>query len=105
MQFLRRDAGGARRAEGRALESLRVHRDQIHELEDLADEPGHQPGDVALAWLLAQPAVTAPSIRPRTQEQLDAALRALDVELDVRTLIRLDAFFPGCRTASEAYAW
>jgi aryl-alcohol dehydrogenase-like predicted oxidoreductase len=104
MQFLRRDAGGARRAEGRALESLRVHRDQIHELEDLADEPGHQPGDVALAWLLAQPAVTAPSIRPRTQEQLDAALRALDVELDVRTLIRLDAF-PGCRTEPEADAW
>ena len=105
MQFLRKDAGGARRAEGRALKSLRVHRDQIQQYEVLADRLGHQPGDVALAWLLSQPAVTAPIIGPRTQEQLDAAPRALDVELDEPTLIRLHEFFPGRRTAPEDCAW
>ncbi|HZY00958.1 MAG TPA: aldo/keto reductase, partial [Dermatophilaceae bacterium] len=102
---LKKEAGGVRRAEGRALETLKSHRDQIQEYEDLADELGHQPGDVGLAWLLAQPAVTAPIVGPRTQEQLDAALRALDVVLDAQTLTRLDEIFPGHQTAPEDYAW
>ena len=74
---------------------MEAHRDQIQEYEDLADELGHPPGDVALAWLLAQPAVTAPIIGPRTQEQLDAALRALDVELDDKTLDPAGRDLPG----------
>jgi len=102
---LKKEAGGVRRAEGRALETLKTHRDQIQQYEDLADELGHEPGDVGLAWLLAQPAVTAPIIGPRTQEQLDAALRALDVSLDAQTLTRLDEIFPGHKTAPEDYAW
>jgi aryl-alcohol dehydrogenase-like predicted oxidoreductase len=102
---LRKEAAGVRRAEGRALETLKTHRDQIQEYEDLADELGHEPGDVGLAWLLAQPAVTAPIIGPRTQEQLDAALRALDVTLDEQALTRLDEIFPGHQTAPEDYAW
>ncbi len=55
MQFLRKDAGGAGRAEGWALKSPRVHRGQIHHNQDLADRLGHQSGDVALAWLLRNP--------------------------------------------------
>jgi len=102
---LRKEAGGVRRTEGRALETLTTHRDQIQQYEDLADELGLQPGDVGLAWLLAQPAVTAPIIGPRTQEQLDAALRALDISLDAQTLTRLDEIFPGHKTAPEDYAW
>src|SRR6476659_1175736 len=102
---LRKETQGVRRLEGRARESLEANRDQIQQYEDLADELGYGPGDVALAWLLAQPAVTAPIIGPRTQEQLDAALRALDVELDEKTLSRLDDIFPGHKTAPEDYAW
>lgn len=102
---LRKAGEGVRRVEGRALEALKVHGDQIQQYEDLADELGHQPGDVALAWLLARPALTAPIIGPHTQEQLDAALRALDVELDAPTLTRLDQIFPGHRAAPEDYAW
>src|SRR5450756_546940 len=102
---LRKEAAGVRRAEGRALETLKTHRDQIQQFEDLADELGHQPGEVGLAWLLAQPAVTAPIVGPRTQEQLDAALRALDVSLDAATLTGLDEIFPGHKTAPEDYAW
>lgn len=97
MQLSRKDAGGAGRAESGALKSLRVHRGQIHHDQDLADRLGHQSGDVALAWLLSQPAVTAPIIGPRTQEQL----RALDVEVDEPTLIRLHEVVPGRRTALE----
>jgi diketogulonate reductase-like aldo/keto reductase len=50
---------------------------------------------VALAWLLHQPAVTAPIVGPRTLEQLTGALRALDVTLDEKALGRLDEIFPG----------
>jgi aryl-alcohol dehydrogenase-like predicted oxidoreductase len=88
-----------------ALKSLRVHRGLIHHDQDLADPLGHQSGDVALAWLPTQPAVTAPIIGARTQEQLDAALRAPDVELAEPTRIRLHEFFPGCRTSCEDYTW
>jgi aryl-alcohol dehydrogenase-like predicted oxidoreductase len=59
-----------------------------------------------VAWLLANPAVTAPIIGPRTRAQLDGALRALDVTLSADVLAKLDAIFPGPgKPAPEAYAW
>jgi len=102
---LKKDRDGKRRLEGRAAEAVEKDRDRIQAWEDLADDLGHEPGDVALAWLLAQPAVTAPIIGPRTAEQLDAAFRALDVELDEQAAGRIDEIFPGYRTAPEHYAW
>ena len=102
---LKKEREGVRRAEGRALETRKTHGDQIRQYEDFAEELGHEPGDVALAWLLHQPAVTAPIVGPRTQQQLDAAIRALDVTLDAEALTRLDEIFPGHRTAPEDYAW
>jgi NDP-hexose C3-ketoreductase / dTDP-4-oxo-2-deoxy-alpha-D-pentos-2-ene 2,3-reductase len=102
---LRKEREGKRRLEGRAAEAVETRRDQIEAYEDFAAELGHEPGDVALAWLLHQPAVTAPIVGPRIQEQLDAAIRALDVTLDDKALARLDEIFPGYRTAPEHYAW
>jgi aryl-alcohol dehydrogenase-like predicted oxidoreductase len=102
---LKKERDGVRRLEGRAAETLKKHEDQIRQYEDLADDLGYEPGDVGLAWLLHQPAVTAPIVGPRTQEQLDAAIRALDVTLDADALKRLDDIFPGHRTAPEDYAW
>jgi NDP-hexose C3-ketoreductase / dTDP-4-oxo-2-deoxy-alpha-D-pentos-2-ene 2,3-reductase len=50
--------------------------------------------------------VTAPIIGPRTVQQLDGSLRALDLALDDDTLGRLDEIFPGPGgPAPEAYAW
>ncbi len=96
---------GARRTEGRSLETLRKHQDQLRQFEEFTRELGQDPGDVALAWLLHQPAVTAPVVGPRTRDQLDAALRAMDLTLDSGALRRLDEIFPGHRTAPEDYAW
>jgi aryl-alcohol dehydrogenase-like predicted oxidoreductase len=96
---------GVRRLEGRAAQAVDEHRDQLEEYENFAEELGHEPGDVALAWLLHQPAVTGPIIGPRTQEQLDNAVRAVDVTLDSDALKRLDDIFPGHKTAPEDYAW
>jgi aryl-alcohol dehydrogenase-like predicted oxidoreductase len=102
---LRKEREGRRRLEGRSADTVARNRAQIEAYEDFADELGHEPGEVAIAWLLHQPGVTAPIIGPRTQEHLDSALRALDVRLDEKALARLDEIFPGYRTAPEHYAW
>jgi aryl-alcohol dehydrogenase-like predicted oxidoreductase len=96
---------GVRRYQGRAKDRLEPHRDALTAYEKLAAEIGVEPGVLALAWLRHQPAVTAPIIGPRTQEQLDAGLRAVELNLDQSTLDRLDEIFPGHRTAPEDYAW
>ncbi len=81
---LKKEDDGVRRTQGRALEALKKHRNQIRRYEDFADELGQEPGVLALAWLLHQPAVTAPIVGPRTPEQLGAALTALPLKLDTR---------------------
>ncbi|HEY0637805.1 MAG TPA: aldo/keto reductase [Pseudonocardiaceae bacterium] len=102
---IRKQREGVRRYEGRAADDIDRAREQLTAYEELCEKLGAEPGDVALAWLLAQPAVTAPIVGPRTMEQFDAALRALDLTLEPSTLEELDAIFPGYRTAPEHYAW
>ena len=81
-------------------------RDKLEEWESFCADLGEAPADVALAWLLTRPAVTAPIIGPRTMEQLDGSLRALSVDLDADALATLDKIFPGPGGAApEAYAW
>jgi aryl-alcohol dehydrogenase-like predicted oxidoreductase len=58
-----------------------------------------------VAWLLHRPGVTAPIVGPRTMEQLEGGLKALDVTLDQTALDRLDEIFPGYRAAPMEYAW
>jgi aryl-alcohol dehydrogenase-like predicted oxidoreductase len=94
----------------RASESFRrrveTNRTRIEAYEKLCADIGEQPGDVALAWLLANPVVTAPIIGPRTTEQLDASMRALEIELSNEVLTALDDIWPGPGgPAPEAYAW
>ncbi|HUH08207.1 MAG TPA: aldo/keto reductase, partial [Egibacteraceae bacterium] len=85
--------------------SLEERRGQIESYEALCDKISEHPADVALAWLLAQPAVTAPIIGPRTLEQFNGSLRALEIELDDAALDDLDAIFPRIGPAPEAFAW
>jgi aryl-alcohol dehydrogenase-like predicted oxidoreductase len=102
---LRQEREGRRRLAGRARETVERKREQIEAYESLCDEIGEEPGSVALAWLLAQDGVTGPIIGPRTAGQLDAAQRAVELNLDDKVLERLDAIFPGYRPAPEDYAW
>jgi aryl-alcohol dehydrogenase-like predicted oxidoreductase len=102
---LRKQRQGHRRLGGRSQATLEAQRDQVEQYEDFAAELGHEPGDLALAWLLHQPAVTAPIVGPRLREHLDSAVRAVDIELDEKALARLDEIFPGHRPAPEDYAW
>ena len=68
------------------------------------------PANVALAWLLTRPAVTAPIIGPRTLDQLTDALESRSWSSAQETLDKLDELFPapfpnGSKPAPEAYAW
>jgi aryl-alcohol dehydrogenase-like predicted oxidoreductase len=102
---LRNEREGYRRLAGRAQQTLEARRPQVEQYEEFAAELGHEPGDLALAWLLHQPAVAAPIVGPRTREQLDSAVRALEIRLDEKALTRLDDIFPGYQPAPEHYAW
>jgi aryl-alcohol dehydrogenase-like predicted oxidoreductase len=100
------DGTTSRSASGRAADALEKHRPAIEAWEQFCAERGEDPADVALAWLLHQPAVTAPIVGPRTGAHLDGALKALDITLDEAALARIDDMFPGPGgTAPEAYAW
>jgi aryl-alcohol dehydrogenase-like predicted oxidoreductase len=84
---------------------LAEHRDQIERYESFCDDLGSPPATVGIAWLLKQPGVTAPIIGPRTLEQLESSIRALQVSLDDAALEWLDVIFPPVGPAPEAYAW
>jgi aryl-alcohol dehydrogenase-like predicted oxidoreductase len=102
---LKKERDGRRRLAGRAKETVEQNREQIAAYEDLCDELGEEPANVALAWLLHQEGVTGPIIGPRTLAQLDDAQRAVTLELDDDALKRLDDLFPGYQPAPEHYAW
>ncbi|HEX5950710.1 MAG TPA: aldo/keto reductase, partial [Actinomycetota bacterium] len=81
-------------------------RPQLERWEALCGEIGERPADVALAWLLHNPVVTAPIIGPRTVEQLDSTMHTLEIELTEDLLAKLDELFPGPGgPAPEAWAW
>jgi aryl-alcohol dehydrogenase-like predicted oxidoreductase len=86
--------------------TIAKNRDRLERFEALAESLGAPAGDVALAWVLANPVVTAPIIGPRTMSHLTDAARALDLSLSPETLKKLDEIFPGPGgPAPEAYAW
>src|SRR3954470_15873537 len=96
---------GARRSDERAQRRLDDVRPQLQRYEDLCTEWGMAPADVGIAWLLSRPGVTAPIIGPRTMEQFDGSLRAVEVTLGSEQLAALDELFPGKKPAPMQYAW
>jgi aryl-alcohol dehydrogenase-like predicted oxidoreductase len=82
------------------------HRWQLERFAALCSELGESESNVGLTWLLANPAMTAPIIGPRTLDQLEGALRAVEIELSEHTMGQLDEIFPGPgKPAPEAYSW
>ena len=95
-----------RRSDQHNQERIEKYRPQLEAYESLCRELNEQPADVALAWLLHQPGVTAPIIGPRTMDQFRGAMRSLEIKLNQEALTKLDAIFPGPGGAApEAYAW
>jgi aryl-alcohol dehydrogenase-like predicted oxidoreductase len=95
-----------RRSEERTMKLIEKHRSKLEMYEPLCSEIGEKPGDVALAWLMQNPQVTAPIIGPRNMEQLTTATRGLEMKLFPEVLKKLDEIWPGPGgEAPEAYAW
>jgi aryl-alcohol dehydrogenase-like predicted oxidoreductase len=95
-----------RRAGDWVRKDLEKHRPKIEAYERLCSQHELRPADVAIAWMLRNPAVTAPIIGPRTMEQLEGALGALEISLPEVLLKQIDEIFPGPGgPAPEAYAW
>ena len=99
-------AAEGRRAEPRVQSEIEKNRPKLERYEALCGEIGEKPADVALAWMLANPVITAPIIGPRTIEQLDGSLRALEIEVTSDLAAKLDEIFPGPGgPGPEAWAW
>ena len=77
--------------------------DVIDLLREMAAERGCSVSQVALAWVGAQPGVTAPIIGPRTYEQVVDNVGAVKVTLDAPDFERIDALVPPCGVAVRYY--
>src|SRR5690606_7600812 len=106
-RVLKKQAEGGRRASGRAADFLAdpASRAQIQAHEDLLDKHGLAPGHAALTCLLTRPGVAGAIAGPPPAEQLESALRAVELELSEELLASLDEIFPGPGPSPEAFAW
>ena len=59
-------------------------------LDDVAKRYDAKPGQIALAWLIARPVVTAPIASATTLEQVAELVEAAEIELDVDSIQKLD---------------
>jgi aryl-alcohol dehydrogenase-like predicted oxidoreductase len=95
-----------RRSNEKFQERVNAKRKQLEAFEGLCKEIGESPANVALAWLLHNPVVTAPIIGPRTMDQLTSMLKVPEITLSTETMSRIDAIWPGPGgEAPKAYAW
>lgn len=75
--------------------------DTIEALRPVAAEAGMSMVTMAVAWCLAQPAVTSPIIGASKPEQLADSVAALDVTLDSDLLARLDDLTAGFKASAD----
>ncbi|MGH9172461.1 MAG: aldo/keto reductase [Acidimicrobiales bacterium] len=62
----------------------------VERVGEVATERGVKPAQVALAWVLSKPVVTAPIVGVTRSEQLDDAVGALELELTAAEVARLE---------------
>ncbi|MFP4029353.1 MAG: aldo/keto reductase [Candidatus Brocadiia bacterium] len=80
--------------------------EQVEQLIPLAEECGTSLVRFSLAWLMQRPGVTAPLIGPRTLEQAEDCLQALDVTLEQDVLEKVDEIVPpGTPGMAEGQYW
>ncbi len=103
---LQKKLEGRRTLEPWLEDLIQQNRSQLEAFDAFCEKIGEKPAEVALAWLLHNPVVTAPIIGPRTPDQLMGNLRALEIKLDSDAMHSLDEIWPGPGgPAPEAYAW
>jgi aryl-alcohol dehydrogenase-like predicted oxidoreductase len=102
--------GAERPAGSRYEKSAPFHRDNERALETaeklvaVAEEKDCPASQFALAWCMAQPGVTSPIIGPRTMEQLEDNLQALEVKITAEEEERVNAIIEPGANVSAYYA-
>ena len=104
---------GSRTASVENEYGIAVSSGQVKAYQDLCNDLGESPVAVAIAWTLAQPAVSSAIVGIRTLSHLGDMERASELELGAETLSRLDELFDmnqgrpirTGKSAPEAYAW
>ena len=95
-----------RHTEEHVQKEIEKKRDKLEKWEAFCTEMGKPPAEVALAWVMNNPVVTAPIIGPRTLEQLTDAIKAMKIRFKKDELQKIDEIWPGPGGAApEAYAW
>lgn len=97
--------GKGRRSKDEIINKLKNNREQIEKWEKFCADFGHDPANTALAWLINQEGVVAPIIGPRTLQQLESSIEALDINFDKESLSKLDVIFPPAGKSPQYYAW
>ena len=59
-------------------------------MESIAQEKDCSPSQLALAWCAHQPGITSPIVGPRTMEQLEDNLRAMEITVTDADRARFD---------------
>src|SRR5215813_12570546 len=77
--------------------------DLVHRIEPIAKERGCTPGQLALAWLLAQGPDVVPIPGTKRRERLDENIKAADVRLDARDVERIAGAIPAGAAAGTRY--
>lgn len=77
--------------------------DIVEGLEPIAGEKGVTLSQLALAWAASKPGITSPIIGPRTMEQLEDNLKALEVRLTEEDHTRIDEISPPGTAVSPFY--
>lgn len=75
----------------------------VEALRAIADEKGATVAQVAIAWTLAQGADIIPLVGARRRDRLTEALGALEVELSVADLARIEKAVPAGAVAGDRY--
>ncbi|MFT3787415.1 MAG: aldo/keto reductase [Tepidisphaeraceae bacterium] len=112
------DPDKKRRANEGMQKRIEKERGRLQAWEDFCNSISQKPADVALAWVLHHPAITAPIIGPRTLDQLAGNIKSVDIKLDEAQLKAIDRIWPGPKgqtdegiadwkkqEAPEVYAW
>lgn len=94
-----------RRNTDESINKLKNNKKQIEKWENFCDGFGEAPANTALAWLLNRPGITSPIIGPRTLQQLEISLKALDINFNEESLSKLDVIFPPAGQSPQYYAW
>jgi aryl-alcohol dehydrogenase-like predicted oxidoreductase len=74
---------------------LSQHLKLVALLEEIGAEHGRSPGEVAIAWTLRHPAVTAAIVGGRRPDQVDGTIGAAEFRLSEKEIEEIEAAIPG----------